>query len=117
MVMANLSSAENRAAACQLRRDGMTVKAIAERFQCSAGLICSWTRGISAKPRKERPARRVIVDAPTEERPSYHTDSHGYPGHEERYAAHTKRIQDFLRAHPKAVSVPYSTIAHHDKAI
>ena len=92
------------AKAIGLREQGATVEEIANIIGVSIFTISRWTRDVTRPPRKRKPKPAVSDTDGIFEQANYSANSHNFPGHEERFAGHMKRIRDWLRAHPEQMA-------------
>lgn len=92
------------AEAIRLRQTGLTLAKVAETIGVSPAAVFDWTREHFPKREPNKSKSEYSSVLAWGEISSHQSDSHNYPGHEERLAAHTNRIRKFLREHPEEQS-------------
>ena len=87
--------------AIQLRRSGVTIVATAKQLGISVASVLAATKGKVPNARRGRNPKAAGAPSPIITQCDDLSLSNRYPGHEERIAAHTKRIHDYLIANPE----------------
>jgi transcriptional regulator with XRE-family HTH domain len=99
--MSKVVTAEIVEQAIQLRRSGLSIAKVAERLGVSRETVFRNTKG---KVPEARRGRRPNAKTPLQPLPMHNDElslSNRYPGHDDRIAAHTERIRDYLLARHK----------------
>jgi hypothetical protein len=87
--------------AIQLRRSGVTIGATAKQLGISVASVLAATKGKVPNARRGRNPKAAGAPSPIVTNCDDMSLSNRYPRHEDRIAAHTKRIHEYLIANPE----------------